>query len=103
MDVSLGGIVTANQIAPSSYPAKYTFKNGVHVSLEAAPDHRYLFNNWGGDLTGTANPCIIVISCDQNVTANFSPNKTLLVEFLSITALIGLLIVASIIVRYRSR
>ena len=101
MDVSPGGIVTVNQATPSSYPTKYIFEDGTRVILEAIPDHRYVFSDWSGTLIDTANPAIIVMNCNQKVTANFSLNKPLLVELVGITVVIGSLIIASIIVRYR--
>ncbi|MFC2044663.1 hypothetical protein ACFLT8_05690 [Chloroflexota bacterium] len=100
VDVSEGGVLEVNEIAPSSYPAQYTFGNGESVVLEAIPDYQYVFNGWSGDLTGTANPSIIVMNCDENITADFSLNKTLVAELVGITTVIALLIIITIIVRY---
>ena len=74
MDVSPGGggIVKIDQTAPSSFPNTYDFESGTSVPLEAVPAPGYTFDNWSGDLSGTANPATIVIDCNKRITANFS-------------------------------
>ena len=74
MDVSPngGGAVNVEETYPSSYPFASNFKNGASIRLEAIPAPGYQFNNWGGDLSGTANPTTILIDCNKKITANFS-------------------------------
>ena len=67
-----GGTVRVDQTAPSAYPATLTFKSGTSVRVEAVPASGYDFKNWGGDLSGTTSPATIVISCNKDITANFS-------------------------------
>jgi len=67
-----GGIVKVDQTAPSSFPNTYDFESGTSVPIEAVPAPGYTFNNWSGDLSGTANPATIVIDCNKRITANFS-------------------------------
>jgi len=66
------GSVKVEQSVPSYYPASYTFSNGTEVRLEAIPADGYLFNNWGGHLSGTTNPTTILINCDKSIRASFS-------------------------------
>jgi len=51
-----GGVITA----PSSSPVTVT--------------GGYQFTDWGGDLSGSANPATITMNTNKNVTANFSSN-----------------------------
>jgi PKD repeat protein len=53
-------------------PPGGTYIEGTIVTLTAEPDTGWQFDNWSGDLTGTANPETITMDADKNVTANFS-------------------------------
>ena len=99
VDVSSGGTVKVNQNASSSYPANYTFESGTRVLLVAVPAFGYRFNNWGGDLSGTTNPTLILIDCDKSITANFSINWPLVGTIIGSIVIIGFLVVAFIIRR----
>lgn len=52
-------------------PAGGVYEEGTVVTLTATPGTSYDFINWGGDLTGTANPATIVMDGDKTVTAVF--------------------------------
>ena len=83
MDVSpsVGGIVKINEVALSSYPSTYGFKDGTSVRLEAVASTGHKFNGWSEDLDGTTNPTTIVIDCNKKVVANFSQiNHTLIIN-----------------------
>jgi uncharacterized repeat protein (TIGR02543 family) len=62
-----------DQTAVSAYPATYTFSEGTQVNLEAVPAPGHRFDSWSGALSGSENPATIVIDCNKNITANFSP------------------------------
>jgi len=52
-------------------PGKYQYKEGTAVSVTARPDTHYLFTDWSGDMSGTANPLTVTMDADKSVTANF--------------------------------
>ena len=52
-------------------PAREVFAEGTKVSLAAVPDTGYLFSQWGGDLSGSANPETITMDRDKNISATF--------------------------------
>ena len=62
-----------DQTAASAYPATYTFSEGALVNLEAVPASGHCFDSWSGALSGSENPATILIDCNKNITANFSP------------------------------
>jgi hypothetical protein len=53
-------------------PAGGTYNEDTVVMLTANPDAGNQFDNWAGDLTGTANPGMLTMDADKTVTANFS-------------------------------
>jgi uncharacterized repeat protein (TIGR02543 family) len=61
------GYVTVNPVPP--------YYNGTMVTLTAYENPGYTFNNWTGDLSGSANPKTLVMDDDKNVTATFSKNE----------------------------
>jgi len=62
-----GGAVSRNYTGPYYY--------GSVVQLTAIADPHWTFSEWSGDLTGTENPTIIVITGDMNITAHFTEQK----------------------------
>jgi hypothetical protein len=48
----------------------YTY--GQVVNLSANPSTGWVFNHWGGDLTGNTNPTTITINGNKSVIANFT-------------------------------
>ena len=53
-------------------PEKTNYVYNESVNLSAVPvNARYRFNNWSGDLTGTANPASINMTGNKTITANF--------------------------------
>jgi len=67
-----GGTIEVDQTAMSPYPLTLTLTSGISVNLKAVPAPGYHFNHWSGDLSGTNNPTTVVISCNKDITANFS-------------------------------
>jgi hypothetical protein len=61
------GAISAN---PSSIDGFYD--SGTSVQLTANPNTNYVFSNWTGALTGTANPQAITMSAPRSVTATFA-------------------------------
>jgi alpha-tubulin suppressor-like RCC1 family protein len=61
------GLFTANPVSPLGdgyYP------EGTSVALRFTANTGYSFQNWSGDLTGTANPQSVVMSTPRTVVAN---------------------------------
>jgi uncharacterized repeat protein (TIGR02543 family) len=52
-------------------PAGGTFTEGTAVNIEAVPSAGYVFNGWGGDLSGSTNPTTITMDADKHVNAAF--------------------------------
>jgi parallel beta-helix repeat protein len=86
-----GGIDSIQQLIVVSTPTQYTltisiqgqgtvtkepdqqeYTNGSIVNLTAIPDTGWLFNYWGGDMSGSENPVSIVINGNKTVIANFT-------------------------------
>jgi hypothetical protein len=63
---ALGGIATL----PGS---SGDFAAGSAVTLAAYPGNTVQFMNWSGAVSSTANPLILVVETNVNVTANFGP------------------------------
>jgi len=53
-------------------PPGGTYPEGTEVCLTATPDSGWTFDNWSGDLTGSANPGCVTMDSDKTVTVNFS-------------------------------
>ena len=52
-------------------PAKVSYQSGEVVTLTADPNNGYVFDGWGGDASGTANPIQITMDGNKFVTATF--------------------------------
>jgi uncharacterized protein (DUF2141 family) len=63
-----GGTVTLNDTGPY-----YTY--GEVVQLTALPSTGWSFNQWSGNLSGSANPTTIVMTDNMAVTATFTQNN----------------------------
>jgi len=48
-----------------------TYNANTVVSLTAVPNAGYVFANWSGDASGTANPLSVTMNGNKNITANF--------------------------------
>ena len=57
---------TASHVTCDSF-----FGTGQQVTLTANPDQGSLFNDWGGDCSGTQPTCTLTLSEDRSVTASF--------------------------------
>lgn len=55
----------------SKSPDQPNYISGTSVSLNAIPADGYVFKEWTGDVTGTANPTSITMDADKSVTAVF--------------------------------
>ncbi len=55
-------------------------EEGETVSVTATPSDGFLFDGWTGDITSDANPLVFTITSDVSLTANFHPEKYLLVS-----------------------
>lgn len=64
-------IVGSGTVTP--VPDGGTYDAGTVVTLTAeGEDANWAFSEWSGDLTGRANPAIITMNADMNITATFS-------------------------------
>ncbi len=52
-------------------PDKGTYSYGEVVQLTAKPDYGWVFVNWTGDVTHTANPISVTMNGNKSITANF--------------------------------
>lgn len=68
IDPPCGGTVILSPDPPYQY-------NDI-VSLTAVANPGFTFDHWGGDLTGSQNPTLIVMDEDKSVTASFLINNT---------------------------
>jgi pectate lyase/pectin methylesterase-like acyl-CoA thioesterase len=59
-----------------SIPSGPAYPAGTIVQLTAVPAAGWRFSNWGGDLTGAANPATIVMNSSKSVTAVFTETLT---------------------------
>jgi uncharacterized repeat protein (TIGR02543 family) len=67
--------LTVNTVGNGSVtlnPPGGVYDDGTVVTLTAVPDSGWAFDNWSGDLTGSANPANITMNSNKTVTANFS-------------------------------
>jgi uncharacterized repeat protein (TIGR02543 family) len=67
--------LTVNTVGQGSVtlnPPGGTYNEGTVVTLTAVPASGWQFDNWSGDLSGTANPTTITMNANKTVTANFS-------------------------------
>lgn len=62
---SYSGTVTKN-------PSKSSYDYGDQVTLTVVPDPGYAFLFWMGDLTGSANPATVTMTCNKAITAALS-------------------------------
>ena len=65
VSVSGSGAVTLD-------PDKVFYVAGETVTLTAEPAAGFVFESWGGDLSGTGNPITLVMDADKVVSATFS-------------------------------
>jgi PKD repeat protein len=67
--------LTTNTVGQGSItldPTGGTYDEGTIVTPNAVPGSGWQFDNWSGDLSGTANPTTITMNSNKTVTANFS-------------------------------
>jgi hypothetical protein len=54
----------------------HSYAEDTEVEITAIPAEDYIFVNWSGDLSGSANPTTIVMDDAKSVTANFIPSPS---------------------------
>ena len=57
----------------SASPSQASYVAGSQVMLTATPQPNWVFNNWSGDASGTANPLPVTMDRNKTITANFVP------------------------------
>jgi len=55
-------------------PSSGSWACGTTIAIEADADAKYLFNGWGGALSGTTTPTTLTMSANETVTAAFVVN-----------------------------
>ncbi len=68
--VTLSGTVSANPAPNCNAALQYT--SGSVVTLTATANAGYVFANWSGDASGSANPLTVTVNADLSLTANFA-------------------------------
>ncbi|MCW3092692.1 MAG: cell wall/surface repeat protein [Ferruginibacter sp.] len=63
--IATNGIVAKN-------PNQVTYTYGTPVQLTATPNAGYTFSSWSGDASGSANPLLVIMNGNKNITANFT-------------------------------
>ena len=53
-------------------PPSGTFDDGASITISATPSANYVFKQWTGTGSGTANPLTFQIISNSNITAEFS-------------------------------
>ena len=77
LTIATGGAGTGSvQVTPATLP-KYPANTPVTLNAVAAPGSS--FTRWEGDCTGTTNPCNLTMTQDRNVTAVFTPMRSLII------------------------
>jgi uncharacterized repeat protein (TIGR02543 family) len=67
--------LTTNTVGQGSVtlnPSGGTYNQGTVVTVTANPSSGWQFDDWSGDLSGSANPTTITMNSNKSVTANFS-------------------------------
>jgi hypothetical protein len=67
LDVTANGPGTVNLSPPGGL-----YDDGTSVTVTAIPDPDSVFTGWSGDLSGTTNPEIVIVSASSSGTANFA-------------------------------
>jgi len=57
-------------------PPGGVYEEGTVVTVTAAPNEKYLFAEWAGDLSGTVNPQTITVDGDMSISATFIKDVT---------------------------
>jgi uncharacterized repeat protein (TIGR02543 family) len=65
-------VIIVGQGSVNLNPPGGTYAEGTVVTLTAIADSGWKFDNWSGDLSGTANPATITMNSHKTVTVNFS-------------------------------
>jgi immune inhibitor A len=65
-------VAVAGDGAVTRSPDLTAYVHGDTVTLEAVPGAGYGFVEWGGDLSGAANPAALVMDANKSVTATFA-------------------------------
>ncbi|HTD65103.1 MAG TPA: Ig-like domain-containing protein, partial [Candidatus Limnocylindria bacterium] len=63
-------------VSPAPNGASGTYVHGTTVTLTAVPTNGFLFTNFSGGVSATANPVTILLDTDLAVTANFVTNTS---------------------------
>jgi uncharacterized repeat protein (TIGR02543 family) len=64
--------VTAVNGTVTKTPDQPNYNSAAVVQLTATPNAGYIFNSWGGDASGSANPLTVIMNSNKNITANFT-------------------------------
>lgn len=75
-----GSVTVPAQTCAGGYTA------GSVIQVSAVPNTGYLFNNWSGDASGTANPVSVTMNANRSVTANFKAIPVLIAPNGAITS-----------------
>jgi hypothetical protein len=68
-------LTVTNTVGGTVTPSSGVVSSGATVVLSAIPDPNFVFADWGGSVTSTANPLTIVVNGDVSLTARFAPTS----------------------------
>lgn len=57
-------------------PSSGSWACGTTIGIQATPASKYLFQGWGGDLSGVVTPTTLTLNANKNVTAAFIVNTS---------------------------
>lgn len=52
-------------------PALASYPDGSEVTLTASPTNHHVFSGWSGDVSGSANPVVVVMDANKSAQASF--------------------------------
>jgi hypothetical protein len=58
-------------------PAEGPYDADTEVTVTAEPDTGYVFDSWGGDLSGSTSPATLTMDADKTITATFVEDVTM--------------------------
>ena len=62
--------------AGSVYPSSGPYPEGSELALTAVPASGWIFDSWSGNVSGSANPKLVIMNSDKAITASFAPIST---------------------------
>ncbi len=68
-----GSVTSADKRIDCGTTCSSTYTSGTAVTLTATPEAGSVFKGWGGDACTGTGPCLLKLSADESVVAEFAP------------------------------